>query len=178
MENGAKSTQDKPVTVDGSSAPRPPASKSRVLYLGIVFAGMLAAKLFFDLSAGIHQDKRSSAVAPAALSAPEKKASFNAPEPDKNAGTILSEGNFAGLSAASVTNTDKNTDEANKEPPAPPLLILNGTFLSEGEEFAIINNQIVKAGDEIEGAMVKKIEANNVELEFSGRIWRISSEEN
>jgi len=175
MENGVKTDRDKPVTVNASS-PVPADSRSRVLYLGIVFAGMLAAKLFFDLASGVHKTKQPPTVKPAVFSAPAQPESFNVTAPVKNTGTDIDETGLSGL-AASAKKTESKTEEK-KEPPAPPLLVLNGTFLSEGEEFAIINNQIVKAGDEIEGASVKKITVNAVELEFAGQVLRISSEEN
>lgn len=61
--------------------------------------------------------------------------------------------------------------------PAPPIdtkkkleesLVLNGIFFSGDEGYALINNQIVKQGDLIEGATVKQIGLNEVELEFEG----------
>lgn len=61
--------------------------------------------------------------------------------------------------------------------PAPPIdakkklqesLVLNGIFFSGDEGYALINNQIVKQGDLIEGATVKQISLNEVELEFEG----------
>lgn len=61
--------------------------------------------------------------------------------------------------------------------PAPPIdakkkleesLVLNGIFFSGDEGCALINNQIVKQGDLIEGATVKQISLNEVELEFEG----------
>lgn len=45
---------------------------------------------------------------------------------------------------------------------------LNGIFFSENEGYAIINNQIVKTGDFIEGLKVARIDENEVELESEG----------
>jgi type II secretory pathway component PulC len=53
-----------------------------------------------------------------------------------------------------------------KEPKQP--LILNGVFFSQDEACALINNRVVKVGDEIEGATVRKIDADKVELEIRG----------
>lgn len=50
------------------------------------------------------------------------------------------------------------------------LLILNGVFFSGKEGYAIINNQIVKKGDVVEGALIKKIELGLVEVEYEGKI--------
>lgn len=43
-------------------------------------------------------------------------------------------------------------------------LILNGVFFSENEGYALINNRIVKEGEEIEGLIVTRVNLNEVEL--------------
>ena len=43
-------------------------------------------------------------------------------------------------------------------------LLLNGVFSSEEEGYALINNRVVKEGDEIEGLSVKRVNLDNVEL--------------
>lgn len=53
-------------------------------------------------------------------------------------------------------------------------LVLNGVFFSEGQKYALINNQIVKVGDSIIGAKVKRITLEEVELEFEGSIIKLS----
>jgi type II secretory pathway component PulC len=52
------------------------------------------------------------------------------------------------------------------QPPKPPqpTLNLNGVFFSGDEGYALINNQIVKEGDGIEGATVERISMSGVEL--------------
>ncbi len=55
------------------------------------------------------------------------------------------------------------------------LLVLNGIFSSQDEGYALINNQIVKEGDLIEGATVKRIGLNEVELEFQGSTIKLST---
>lgn len=50
----------------------------------------------------------------------------------------------------------------------PSIFTLNGVFFSENEGYAIINNQIVKTGDLIEGLKVARIDENEVELESEG----------
>jgi hypothetical protein len=44
-------------------------------------------------------------------------------------------------------------------------LVLNGVFFSGPDAYGLINNQIVKVGDQIAGATVKKITVTDVELE-------------
>ncbi len=55
------------------------------------------------------------------------------------------------------------------------LLVLNGIFSSQDEGYALINNQIVKEGDLIEGAKVLRIGLNEVELEFQGSPIKLST---
>jgi len=52
---------------------------------------------------------------------------------------------------------------------------LNGIFFSEDEGFALINNQIVKQGDTIEGAKILRISVNEVELDLDGSVFKLSS---
>ncbi len=57
----------------------------------------------------------------------------------------------------------------NEEPQAPqelPSLMLNGLFFSGKLGYALINNQIVKEGDTIEGAKVVQISLRSVILKF------------
>jgi len=69
-------------------------------------------------------------------------------------------------------------------PPAPEAkthpkgnFVLSGVFFSQEEGFALINNRIVKVGDEIRGAVVKEIKLNEVELEVEGNRVRLSSQQ-
>ena len=64
-------------------------------------------------------------------------------------------------SSASVSTLRKES----KEP-----LILNGIFFSQDEPYALINNQIVKESETIEGATVKRIKVDEVEVEKEGSI--------
>lgn len=54
------------------------------------------------------------------------------------------------------------------------LFVLNGTFFSQDEGYALINNQIVKVGDVINGATVKRISLNEVELEANGQTIKLN----
>jgi len=55
-----------------------------------------------------------------------------------------------------------------------PSFILSGTFFSEGQVYALINQQIVKEGDLVDKAMVKRIALNEVELELDGSMIKLS----
>ncbi|MDD5128988.1 MAG: hypothetical protein PHO40_04990 [Candidatus Omnitrophica bacterium] len=52
--------------------------------------------------------------------------------------------------------------------------ILNGIFLSDNKGYAIINSQIAKEGDSIEGVKVEKITENTVELNNEGKTISLS----
>lgn len=54
-------------------------------------------------------------------------------------------------------------------------LVLNGIFFSENEGYALINNRIVKEGDTVEGATVKQINLDGVELERDNITVKLSS---
>lgn len=47
---------------------------------------------------------------------------------------------------------------------------LNGIFFSGNEGYALINNQIVKAGEEIDGALLREIDKDEVKIEINGSI--------
>lgn len=52
---------------------------------------------------------------------------------------------------------------------------LNGVFSSENEWFALVNNQIVQVGDNVNGAQVKEIGMDGVILEAEGSTIKLSS---
>ena len=59
---------------------------------------------------------------------------------------------------------------AQQSPAEPnPQLVLNGIVLSEEGNIALINDQILKAGDTVEGALVEEISGNQVVLSFKAR---------
>lgn len=66
----------------------------------------------------------------------------------------------------------KNSKAAQRNPDAAgssralPHLLLNGIVLSEDGNIAMINDQICKAGDEIEGAKIVRITSSQVTLGF------------
>lgn len=51
----------------------------------------------------------------------------------------------------------------------PPSFILNGIVVSDSGNAAIVNGRIVDVGDKIEGAIVKKISAQEVTIDFQGQ---------
>ena len=53
--------------------------------------------------------------------------------------------------------------------------ILNGIFYSGNNGYALVNNQIIKENDSVDGAQVEKITANSVELNNEGKIITLST---
>jgi hypothetical protein len=75
---------------------------------------------------------------------------------------------------AEVSSSQPVLKEVNTLKDKPQLVFtLNGVFFSEGEGYALINNKIVKIGDEVGGAIVKKIDLDAVELETSGTTTKL-----
>ena len=58
---------------------------------------------------------------------------------------------------------------------SPPILVLNGVFFSENEGYALINNQIVREGDAVNGATVERINLQGVELKSEGSVIQLST---
>lgn len=55
------------------------------------------------------------------------------------------------------------------QPQPQPQLVLNGIVLSAEGNIALINDQILKAGDNIEGALVEEISADQVLLSYKAQ---------
>jgi len=79
--------------------------------------------------------------------------------------------------SATAAPSQDSTTSANPvpPPPEPPTFVLNGVFFEQGEGFALINNKILRVGDEIEHAKVKEIRISEVELELEGKTIKLLS---
>ena len=53
--------------------------------------------------------------------------------------------------------------------------ILNGIFFSDNDGYALVNNQIIREGDLVDGAKVEKITVNSVVLSNEGKIITLST---
>jgi len=73
---------------------------------------------------------------------------------------------------ASVLKKVTLVPDAKKEADA---LVLNGIFFSGEEGYALINNQIVKAGEVVNGATVREINKEDVTLEAKGETFKLST---
>lgn len=54
-------------------------------------------------------------------------------------------------------------------------LTLNGIFSSGTESYALINNEICRVGDIVEGATIKNINTDNIILDKSGKTIKLST---
>lgn len=61
------------------------------------------------------------------------------------------------------------SQSAPKEEKKLPDFVLNGIVISPDGNIALINDQIIRAGDNIEGARVERIEDSRVVLSYEGR---------
>lgn len=141
------------------------------IYLGfglIVALGFFVANLIFSFLAKIPPDKSL-----AKLDLSSKNQLPASPKPDLSAKIETSKETAALPESAPPQTLDQKTGEIKKEP-SPPL-VLNGLFFSENEGYALINNRILKEGDEIEGAIVKRITLDAVELEAGGSVIKLSN---
>ena len=66
------------------------------------------------------------------------------------------------------------SSETKKESPQ-QRLTLNGVFFSQDEGYALVNNQILQEGDMIEGATLKRIALDGIELEYEGSVINLSA---
>ena len=64
--------------------------------------------------------------------------------------------------------------QSQEQPAVMPSLVLNGIFFTGNDGYCLINNQILKAGDEIEGVVVEKINEQEVELSNKGTTIKLS----
>ena len=55
-----------------------------------------------------------------------------------------------------------------------PLFVVSGVFFSKNQGYAIINEQVVKQGDVIEGATVERINADGVKLKYENTVINLS----
>ena len=53
--------------------------------------------------------------------------------------------------------------------------VLNGIFFSDNDAYALINNQIVRENDLIDGAKIVKITVRNVEIDNAGQIITLTT---
>lgn len=123
--------------------------KAYLLYSLVVVFGILIANIIFMLVAG-------------PFSAPAIKTELTVKSPP----VLLTNQEPA---VVKITPTPQAQEKV------PPKLTLSGLFFSQNQGYVLINNQILKEGDTIEGATVKRILLDGVELEAGGAIIKLSN---
>lgn len=130
--------------------------KTYLVYLSIIILGVLSVNLFYNFLIPTNKIILRESTVPSSLLSPEREKNIP-PELSKD---VNSEKNDLPL-----TEEPPKTNSLNEE--SLPLLILNGIFFSknDNDSYALINNQILREGDSIEGLLVKKISSREVELQ-------------
>ena len=100
------------------------------------------------------------------------------PKPSLNTTDIVTGGQPPADKKQTVSSSQPSTEpaalqETQKE--SPPSFTLNGVFFSGTEGYALINNQIIKKGDKIDGATVVQVLLDEVDLDFGGSIIKLSN---
>lgn len=147
------------VSPSTANAPEPkktqPSTNTYILYLIVIIIGIFVAKLFFGFfkpgaKVALVETKKISATQPQAQ--PQTQPVVPAP-------------------VAETKPQEEPLKEAVPAALSSPTFTLNGIFFSGEEGYALINNQICKVGDGVDGALVERITLEGVELKtFDGPI--------
>jgi len=153
-----ESHKEPPVAPKDRRVQTKPKIKLYLLYVFTACLGLFIANIFF---AFLRHPK-----VPAAQDQSRLSGSFKGPQADPATATLPQ---IPAPKPEAIQSAEKpllSAPESKKEPPA--ALVLNGIFSSGDEGYCLINNQIAKAGDVIDGARVLRINSNDVELERDG----------
>ena len=128
-----------------TAAPRP-----LLIYILILLTGILLSKFIFGL---LSHKAQNSSLASSSQSQKVKTAESVAPPVSPAAPVSLSENNKA----------------------TKPDFVLNGIFFSDNDGYALVNNQIVRENESVDGAKVAKITSTTVELDNHGELISLST---
>ncbi len=141
--------------------------KIYLTYALIIFLGVVAAKIFFDLFIP---------------SAEIKTADFPTAQKASLAKIVTTIPAAVNTQAPALTGPPMPTKESTvasppkeEQRPLLPALVLNGVFFSEEKGYALINNRIAKEGDNVEGATVEKVTLEGVKLKFQNTTINLST---
>ena len=131
-----------------------PSAKPYILYILILVAGLLISNFIFGLLS--HKTKTTTA---------QKRVPA----------TPIRPGGALKIAEPAVKTPAKEIVlEENKVPET--VFILNGIFFSDNDGYALVNNQIVRENDLVDGARIKTITANSVELDNAGKIITLATQ--
>ena len=162
----------KKAAADNLIAPKPSGVKPFLLYILILLAGLLLGNFIFSL---LSRKLKSNA------SLPVRQDLISSSQNHKPQGD--------GLASSSQSHQPQTAQTTNspfaavlpsllpegKKPPSQASFILNGIFFSNNDGYALINNQIVRVNDYVDGAKVGLITANIVELDNAGQTITLST---
>ena len=148
INEALKKTEEHLQMKTAQNNPLPPKScnhKSYLLYILILLAGLFIGNLIFNLLKHTSKDN------------PRQK-----PSPVNNT--------LAVTPAAQPPLAPVLSNPPEETPlPVKTGFILNGIFFSDNDGYALINNQIVRVNDYVDGACVREITASNVQLDNAGQ---------
>ena len=136
----------KNTTKDNPLPHKPAGPKPFLLYILILLAGLLLSNFIFTLLRHL----------------PLGNVSSSTQTPMKNALPVIQITN-----SPSLPLLPSQPLEVKK--PAKANFVLNGIFFSDNDGYALVNNQIVRENDYVDGAKVGLITANTVELDNAGQ---------
>lgn len=133
-----------------------------LIYLLMVVAGFFLAKFTFSFFINRQEPKTQEMITSLPADIPPAQMQVNPNQEAKTAVTF----------EPPLLETPSAPQEVEK---TAPQLLLNGIFFDEAQPYALINNQIVKRGDMIEGVNVVQILTNEVVLEFEGTTIKLKT---
>lgn len=160
-------------------APRPGRAINKYLIYGLIFCfGLFIENTFFLF---ILRPENAYLASKATFSNPSRESQFQLSseritEPQKDS---PQDSTLVTTQLASVPDAPSSAKSAEDDTQAQTTaLVLNGIFFSQDDGYyALINNKIVKVGDDVNGAIVKHIDLDNVELESgTGLLVKLSRE--
>ena len=170
------------VAKDNSLPDKPSRPKSFLLYILILLTGLLLGNLIFTLLRHKPQGDGLASTSQSHKSQDNGLASSN--QSHKPQGNGLASTSTQAPSLPSPIKDALPIIQTTNLPP-PPILpnqppeekksaaqanfVLNGIFFSDNDGYALVNNQIVRKNDRVDGAKVSLITANSVELDNAGQ---------
>lgn len=148
-----------PASGESVKKPGRPSLKVYLLYVLFVVAGFAIANFIFTI---LTKSMQGSVEPKVSMPTRAKQKATEAPHSETPAVSIEAE------AAPSVTQTAGPSRDKDK-------FSLTGVFFSENEGYALINNKVVKVGDMVDGATVKRVDLDGVELECDGETLEIEN---
>jgi hypothetical protein len=160
---------------DNLIAPKPASPRPFLLYILILLAGFLIGNFILNLLShkaqanGLASNSQSHKAQANGLASNSQNHKIQRMQiPKKDTTPIAQAIHLATVPALlNQPKQEKKTVE--------PNFVLNGIFFSDNDGYALVNNQIVRKNDYVDGAKVGLISANTVELDNSGQKITLST---